>query len=388
MNSTYPLKTKTDRIVSSSLGKSTGYWFSKSNKYVVIQPPANAIIEMLEKGAEHAKVVDYCCEKLNFDWETAVEIVQEINQLIEGNSGDSYLEHIENDADTPDDTPLAFSKKYYRISNKVFFAEFESEEAESLCHPKLAHLEIPHVYQLDHHFRVSHSSDGFFSLFVDETFIGAWDNKNGHYLGGKFSMLVLQKIYGNEEKDWLGVFHAAGITDGKNSIMFFGDSGNGKSTLSALLLANGFDVLSDDFLPVESRSGLVCRFPAAISIKKQVYDIVATHFPYLPDLEEYEVPVLNKTYRYLPVDKTDLLKVPCRALIFVKYKKDAGFSFSKMESAEAFQELIPDSWISPEPDNVINFFKWFKNLPTYRLTYSDNTRMVTKINQIFNDELS
>lgn len=354
---------------------------------MVIQPPADAVIKMLEKGTEHAKIIDLCCQKLEMDRKSAAKIVQEINQLIDSNSGGSSLEHFERKADTTADTSLTFSKKYYRVNNKIFFAEFESEEAESFCHPKFAHLEIPSVYQPDHHFRVSHS-DVFFSLYVDETFIGAWDNRNGHYLGGKFSMQILQKIYDSEEKDWLGVFHAAGITDGKSSIMFFGDSGNGKSTLSALLLANGFDVLSDDFLPVESKSVLVCRFPAAISIKKEVYDIVVSHFPHLPGLKEYETPALNKTYRYLPVDKTDLLKVPCKALIFVKYKKDAGLSLSKMECTEAFRKLVPDSWISPEPDNVINFFKWFKNLPTYRLTYSDNKGMIAKINQVFNDELS
>lgn len=201
-------------------------------------------------------------------------------------------------------------------------------------------------------------------------------------------MQILRKIYGSEEKDWLEVFHAVGIIDGQCSIMFFYDSGNGKSTLSTLLLANGFDVLSDDFLPVESRSGLVCSFPSAISIKKQVYDIVVAHFPYLHKLKEYVTPALNKTYRYLPVDKTDLLKGPCRTLIFVKYMRDAGLSFCKMECAEAFQILAPDSWISPEPDNVINYFNWFKNLPTYRLTYSDNKGMIAKIKQIFNDELS
>lgn len=76
MNSTRPWKTKTDRIVSFSLGKSSGYWFSKSNKYVIIQPPANTIIVMLEKVTEQAKVADHCCQKLDFDRKTAAEIVQ------------------------------------------------------------------------------------------------------------------------------------------------------------------------------------------------------------------------------------------------------------------------------------------------------------------------
>ena len=74
-----------------------------------------------------------------------------------------------------------------------------------------------------------------------------------------------------------------------------------------------------------------------------MYDIIAIHFPYLHGLKEYETPILKKTYCYLPLDNTDLLKIPCKALIFVKYKKDATLSFTKMECAEAFQKLVPDS---------------------------------------------
>ena len=113
-------------------------------------------------------------------------------------------------------------------------------------------------------------------------------------------MQILQKINNSEEEDWLGVFHAAGISNGKESLMFFGDSGNGKSTLSALLMANGLDVLSDDFLPVTSNPELVCRFPAALSIKKSAYALVSSAYTDLEHAEEHHSPLQDKTFRYLP----------------------------------------------------------------------------------------
>ena len=48
-------------------------------------------------------------------------------------------------------------------------------------------------------------------------------------------MELLQKVHQKEEEEWLGVFHASALGDGKKAILFLGDSGNGKSTsLSAL----------------------------------------------------------------------------------------------------------------------------------------------------------
>jgi hypothetical protein len=170
--------------------------------------------------------------------------------------------------------------------------------------------------------------------------------------------------------------------------MFPGDSGNGKSTLSAILLANGLDILSDDFLPVESSSGLICRFPAAISIKKQSYDLLKPCFPELENKEEHHNPFLNKTFRYLPQKETNLLSVPCKAFVFVKYQKDSGFSLTEMPREEAFSQLIPDSWISPEPENAKRFMNWFSSIPCFQLTYSDNNKMVQTIKNMLSDETS
>ena len=108
-------------------------------------------------------------------------------------------------------------------------------------------------------------------------------------------------------------------------------------------MANGLDVLSDDFLPVESNKGLVCRFPAAISIKKQAFKMLIPQYPELNRSVEYNNPILNKTFRYLQPTSSNLLSVPCKAFVFVKYKKDAGFSLTEFPQEEAIEKLIPDS---------------------------------------------
>ena len=66
----------------------------------------------------------------------------------------------------------------------------------------------------------------------------------------------------------MGVFHASAINYKEDALLILGDSGNGKSTSLALLQAQGFHCIADDFVPVDVKKQKVYSFPAAISIKK------------------------------------------------------------------------------------------------------------------------
>ncbi len=379
---------RSEKIYTFSLGEKQVLWFSGINKYLVAQPGMDELIKLIWENPENNAIVELCKEKFEVDELQANKIKDDLIKYIEGNiKSDNLIQPAEEKeeriqfADKKNTT-----KKYYKINDTILFVEYESEWAKELNHPKFAHLEIRTAGLFHYHFKVFHSA-GQFALEVDGKSTGSWKEADSHFLGGKFSMQILQKINDLEEKEWLGVFHAAGVTDGNNCIMFFGDSGSGKSTLSAILMANGLDVLSDDFLPVESKNALVCRFPAAISIKKNAYEIISKQFPEIIFSKEYHNPDLNKTFKYLPVFNSDKLKVPCKALVFVQYRKNTGFQFNEMNREEAFRKLVPDSWISPEPENAKRFVNWFNQLPCYRLTYSDNTKMVETIKNLFNNGL-
>lgn len=77
-------------------------------------------------------------------------------------------------------------------------------------------------------------------------------------------MELIQKIHNKEEQEWLGVFHASAVSNGKKAILFFGDSSNGKTTSLSLLQANGFTCLADNFVPVDANTKRVYSFPAVI----------------------------------------------------------------------------------------------------------------------------
>ena len=102
-------------------------------------------------------------------------------------------------------------------------------------------------------------------------------------------MELIQAIHQNNEADWMGVFHASAVGNSKKTVLFLGDSGNGKSTSLAILQANGFACIADDFVPIDVKKQEVYSFPAAISIKKNSLKTLLPIYPELATTAEYKV---------------------------------------------------------------------------------------------------
>ena len=257
---------KSNNLVVNTLENKKVVWLSEINKYLLIEPLIAEIIVALKNSASDQSILTVCRDQFGTNEDQVLVLIDNIKKKLlslrkSAQKDGIQSENIFNDFTSGNNT----IKKYYRINNVVFFVEYESLRAEEINHPKFSHFEIQPVEQFNHQFKVLHQQN-IFSLIVDGENVGTWEEKDNHFLGGKFSMQILQLLYGKKEDEWLGVFHAAGVSNGEKCIMFLGDSGNGKSTLSAILMANGFDVLSDDFLPVKNKNMHACRFPAAISM--------------------------------------------------------------------------------------------------------------------------
>jgi hypothetical protein len=222
---------------------------------------------------------------------------------------------------------------------------------------------------------------------VENNIVGSWEKSNIHYFQGTFSMQVVQDMHQKEEDQWMGVFHASAVSDNKNSILLLGDSGNGKSTSLALLQANGFNCLADDFVPVDAQKKEVYSFPSAISIKKNSLECLLPIYPELENSAEYHFKSLNKIVRYLKPNNNDFsAHLPCHDLVFIKYEKDAKLTCKKISKIDAFQQLVPDSWLSPKKENAQLFLDWFAGLNCYQLSYSNNEEMIKTVTKIFKND--
>jgi hypothetical protein len=372
------------QLLFKNIDEKTVVWFENSNQYVVLEKKAAEIIAQLHKGVPLQEIAHALSKEIEVPIEELISFIQDLEKnvlLSHKKENSSFKKHPE--AALP--TAYRFSK-YYQIEQVVFKIDFLDEFELSLVHPKFAHLEIS-AESSDFNYQVFTEGETTF-LYIDTDFIGAWDYSEIHYFQGKLSMQIIQHLHQKPEDDWLGVFHASAVSDGTNGMLFLGDSGNGKSTSLALLQANGFHCIADDFVPVSALTQDIFSFPAAISIKKNSLDVLLPFYPELKTSAEYHFTRLNKIVRFLPPkNKQGIAQVPCKSFVFIKYDKEATFELTKLSNATAFEKLIPDSWLSPIAKNVTAFLDWFSEIPCYSIRYSDNDKMITEVSKLFQNVL-
>jgi hypothetical protein len=371
-------------IIVKELEQKSVVWFQPSNQYLLLEPTTASIIKAISEKKEIKKIATELENELDIPFEKAIDFILDLEEKIIKPNTEVDLKPSVNGKNY--DAPKSFGyTKYYLMYDKTFKVKFSSEFEVSLIHPKFAHLEVPTISQPDYHILVFNHSNYTYLVMNDEL-IGSWSKKEIHYFQGKFSMKIIESIYEKLEENWMGVFHASALSRGKNSILMLGDSGNGKSTSLALLQANGFNCVADDFVPIDHQKA-VHSFPAGISIKKNSLPVLLPFYPELENSAEYHYKRLNKTVRYLPPKNVAYeTTYPCKALVFIKYDQHVEFELEKVTNEKAFEYLIPDSWISQKPENVVIFLDWFSSLPCYQLTYSNNQKMMEEVGKILNNE--
>ena len=371
------------QIITKKLEDKEIVWFQEANRYLLVEHTTADIITDLYYEEDPKSIATKLKTKIDIPIDVALEFIQKIKiDIVIPNT----IGHKVEETNLSYKIPEKFSfEKFYLINSKIFKVFFSNEFELSLIHPKIAHLEVKQHSIIDFTFQVFNYSKKTF-LILDSKLIGSWSVEDIHYFQGKFSMKIIECIYEKEEKDWMGVFHASALNYNKNTLLILGDSGNGKSTSLALLQAQGFQCIADDFVPIDI-SKKIHTFPAGISIKKNSLPVLLNYYPELKNSAEYHYSRLNKTVRYLPPKNINYHeKNLCKALVFIKYDSKTDFEISKISSLEAFEKLVPDSWISPIPKNATTFLEWFEKLPCYQLTYSNNKKMYAAVKDIFEKE--
>ncbi|WP_299045831.1 hypothetical protein [uncultured Polaribacter sp.] len=377
---------QTHQFLHKPIEDKTIVWFENTNEYLVLENTTADILKRLSKGLSVKEIATALAKKLSVPLDKTIDFVLDLEKRLYTPKTKKEVDIVNDYRDVKIPDSFEFTK-YYKVNNVVFKISYSSETELSYVHPKFAHLTIKKPVKFDHFFDVFIENKYIF-FYVNKEFIGAWSSKEIHYFQGKFSMELIQKIHNKEEDKWMGVFHASAVSNGKKSILFLGDSGNGKSTSLALLQANTFNCLADDFVPIDVKNKEVYSFPAAISIKKSSLDTLLPIYPELKTTAEYNFTRLNKVVRYLkPNNNSFFNHLPCNDLIFIKYQKDAELQCTKIASVNAFQQLVPDSWLSPLKDNAAVFLDWFSTLQCYQLTYSNNEEMIATVSKIFDDDL-
>lgn len=360
-------------------------WFENTNDYLIFEPKTADIIESIQNEKPLEEIGEKVAKELDVPYEKAIDFVIDVSENIV--NANLQLK----DQRYSGYKHKVFEKKYvfvkhYQIHKSIIEISYQGDFELELVHPKFGHLEVETPSKVDLRLQIF-TDGGHTFLLKDEVYFKDWSRKDIHYLQGKVSMLLVQEIYRKPETDWMGVFHASALSDGRRSSLFLGDSGHGKSTSLALLQGHQFHCVADDFVPVGADKK-VYPFPSAISVKDTSWEMLSEYYPELNEKQDYHFSSHNKTVKYLPPNSQDFKHIyDCESLVFIRYYPKIDTLFQPMTNLEAFERLLPDSWISPLSDNVAVFLDWFSQLKCYSLTYSNNQEMLEVVEKLFKNDL-
>jgi hypothetical protein len=273
----------------------------------------------------------------------------------------------------------------YNIYGNYFEIHYSCSDAKRLIHPQFQHLVSPDCVDSKNIFHIDKNEDHL-HLFINRKHIGSYSINNPHLLQGQFAINLLSRLTGFEENEWLGTFHASTISNNHQAIMLIGESGQGKSTLSAILMASGFNLIADDFTPVLAKNQSIYNYPSAISIKQGAFETLKNYIKDFDKLEVYQTKTSKGNIRYLP-PQNGLTQdpMPCDKIVLVNYDINAQTCLEEVSIELVLKTLIPDSWLSPEAKNAEYFLNWLEKITFYKLTYSDNDEVIKIFKELFNN---
>ena len=351
-------------------------WLKNSNKYIVLD---SNLLELIYKKSilSSKEFLTQLIKSLNVSYSVAKKIDKDISELLL-ETKQIKLKPVQEHTSKVKDCQLIH---YYSFNDIIIKVCFDSDETKALIHPKYSHLVIDNVNIYDVQYQIFNSDNKLF-IFKNNQFLGTWDRDQSHEFQGKFSMELMCSFYNKTEHDWMGVFHASTISKNNHSIMFTGDSGNGKSTLVSILMANGFNVIADDFTPILREDFKTYCFPSAISIKEKSYSLMEQIYPVLKNSKQYYISESKGAVKYLPPTSKET-SAKCSSVVWVKYSKNSENSIKKINIQEALKKILPDAWISNKQANAKAFLVWIKRTNFYELNYSDNNKLISIINTNF-----
>jgi hypothetical protein len=175
-------------------------------------------------------------------------------------------------------------------------------------------------------------------------------------------------------RDWLTVCHACAVVDGAHCIVMPAPSGDGKSTLAAALSYAGWNLMSDDVVPVDRWTHQAVSVPIPFNLKPASLAVLSrfdARIDRTPGFERgdgivhYLVP---RTFSEAP----PATGYPVRLLVYPRYRPGAETTLRPLSHVESFQKLIRSDCMLPLPleDGLVGeLVEWMGSLPAYELVY-------------------
>lgn len=376
------------KYILKKLDSTYAIWFQNSKSFLLLEEPAYEVLKHYAVGVEKKKITNICQEKFGHLEDNIPQFVDEIIQNIE------YFNDTKNTPDISKKhnvlaksiTKSFYSNNLYKLGDEIIEVKYGSKDLKFSIHPLIAHLETSKEIKPTHTVACLEQNELIIAIHNGEL-LDAFHKDNIEYFTGGIRQLMYSILFKLDFFDWMVMLHASGITQNNESILFSAAAGSGKTTISALLKADGFGYLSDDFIAGDV-DGKAYPFPAAISVKEGSVKTLSEFYPELLKTETKKT-FVGKEVKYIPVNNIDAQNkngVPVKAFVFVQFSQNGDYIFEKVEKREALQLLLKETWVNPEPEFVKRFFDWVATIPFYRLQYSKTEQAIKTVKKIFEQD--
>lgn len=352
-------------------------WYSISNSYSVI----NSDFELL--------LDSYLASNTQLEFSNSISNQISVSDSLKiSETIHNYLKDCNHPCSPPNknsdvlDTSHRNISKQYLFNSKHIQIYYSSELILKTVHPAIAHFSRATANEPDVTFDIYLNDDHLY-LFKNGELITRVPKRDYHHLQGKFIMQLLCSLHDKKEEDWIGTLHGSTITDGNTSILFVGKSGKGKSTLSALLATNGFELLADDVSQLLSEDQHIYYNPSSISIKQGAFNLLQPLVDNFEDLPIIEFNKIKGQLKYMPCPKPKQNHYPCRAIVLVNYTHESKTIIESVSIKQVLETIIEDSWLSPNPKHAQQFLDWLETVKLYQVTYSDTNSVSSEISALF-----
>ena len=362
-------------------------WMKNSDLYFKLEEPAWFVFRRVAENHDTETIAQDFSNEFEQTYDASIKFVSELRQRIDTMNQPRHStkkgQATNNEACNVEFN--AYAKHRYHLLNSTIEFAFETDWLENYTHPLLQHLETKEPAKITSKFELF-TSNNRVVFRRDKIVIGNWPNNKSEYVKGRILLELANVIYCKTDSDWLMTLHASAITNGRKTILFSAAPGSGKTTFAALLQANGYHILSDDFVPLERDSFKAYSLPLAMSVKPGSLDLLSQFYP---DLNENELvrSNTNKIVKYLPINAETIEMVfPVNEIVFIKYDRSTDFLLEKIDPIDALNTVIDEAWIPPTPENVATFMDRISKTSFYRLTYSNNPKAINAITQMFKND--
>ena len=270
----------------------------------------------------------------------------------------------------------------FKLGEISFTINYDDIEVVNTVIGQLFHLHDNNIINPKNYY-VFKTNDRYFLKNSNEN-LGSWKNDEIHFLTGKLLSLIMCDFHKVEEKKWAGFLHASTICKDNKAFIVIGESGDGKSTCSAVLCKHGYNLVADDITPI-NREGKVGNFPNSISIKTSSFNKIKDLYShkkinYVTNTKKGKIRYLNPSGLINFTPNT----LSCFDIVKIKYDEKKKNSIRQVKLKDILPIIINDSYFPSSVKSVKSLMNWLINCNYYNINYNNDSILVNFFEKIRN----